>query len=253
MPIDVSGLSRQPAAKDEQTLLVTRRDESSRYQPVGFLTRKGSGYRFAYLAKVAQDLKSDGILGFPDLDHVYESRNLFQAFAERVMNPRRPDRAQFLRALDLGADATPLEVLARSGGHKPADTLELLPVPEVNPDGSTSVVFLVHGLRRKVGALERLDSLGTGESLSLERDRENPYNKEAILVSTSDGQQLGWVPDSLAEFVGSLMTASHTVRALKVNGPEVGPRLRLLVEIEGFTDQDIAPFTGPEWKTTDQD
>lgn len=252
MSIDVKGLNRNPASKHENTLLVTRRDESSRYQPVGFLTCKDSGYRFAYLAKLAEDLKSGSIMGFPDLGHVYESRNLFQAFAERVMNPRRPDRAQFLRALDLRADATPIEVLARSGGHKPADTLELLPVPEVNPDGSTSVVFLVHGLRRKEGALERLDSLITGESLSLERDRENPYNNQAVLVTTSDGQQLGWVPDSLAEFVGSLKTSPLTVRALKVNGPEVGPRLRLLVEVQGFTDQDMAPFTGPEWKTMGQ-
>ena len=38
---------------------------------------------------------------------------------------------EYLAALDLSGDVTPLEVLARSGGQRAGDGIMLLPIPEV--------------------------------------------------------------------------------------------------------------------------
>jgi hypothetical protein len=233
-------------------LLVTEKDEQGIYRPVGFLDARsqgdGVGYRFAYLASAVRRPSFQPLLGFRDTTRAYESTGLFPLFAERIMDPRRPDRPLFLAALDLAEDeATPLEVLARSGGQRPGDGIFLIPVPRIEEDGSTICTFLVHGIRYVEGAAERVDVLQPGDRLCLSAEPDNPVNAHALLVTETEGRPLGWVPDALLEYVHRVEDRQLTV--VRVNPPEVGTRLRLLVRLEGSAASDRQPFTGPDWMT----
>ena len=94
-------------------LLVSRQDpETRRYSRVGVLSHDGHTFRFKYDDDVPRALP-----GLP-LGRVHESESLFPIFAERVMDPHRPERAETLEQLGLGAGAEPLEVLVVSGGGR---------------------------------------------------------------------------------------------------------------------------------------
>jgi hypothetical protein len=62
------------------------------------------------------------LVHFPELDREYRSNEIFPIFANRVMSPRRSDFGSFLERLDLGPDATPFEILARSAGSRATDS-----------------------------------------------------------------------------------------------------------------------------------
>jgi len=105
-------------------LLVSRQDpETRRFSRVGVLSHDGGTFRFKYDDGVTRALP-----GLP-LGRAHASESLFPIFAERVMEPHRPERAETLEHLGLGAEAEPLEVLAVSGGRRTGDTYELTPLP----------------------------------------------------------------------------------------------------------------------------
>src|SRR5262245_29591138 len=94
---------------------------SRRIAPVGILWREASVYRFRYVRNIANVPDFVPFLGFPDLGAAYSSPRLFPLFAQRVMDPRRPDYGRYVATLDLARDATPWEQLARSEGRRAGD------------------------------------------------------------------------------------------------------------------------------------
>ena len=98
-------------SRETDGLLVSRQDPETRHSSrVGVLSHDGHLFRFTYDDGVTRALP-----GLP-LGRVHESESLFPIFAERVMDPHRPERAETLEQPGLGAEAEPLEVLAVSGG-----------------------------------------------------------------------------------------------------------------------------------------
>jgi hypothetical protein len=81
-------------------------------------------------------------------------------------------------------------------------------------------------------------------------DPENPINARAVLVSAQDRRPLGWVPEPLLEYVRQVRDSGDcTLSVVRANGPEVGPRLRLLVRLYGSISGAYRPFVGPAWQT----
>ncbi len=216
--------------------------------PVGLLEH-GSSYRFRYLRRAAELEGFQPFVSFPEWERPYESSTLFPLFAQRIMSPRRPDFSQFLKQLDLDEGATPWEQLARSEGRSSGDTVQVFPVPPVQPNGSTVCLFLVHGIRHVTGG--RLPPLMEGEPLELRDEPENPYNARAVRVTTRSGRPLGYVPDLLLEHLGVIrampMPVSLTVE--HVNGPEAPPHLRVLARLAGSAPAGYRAMTGPGWET----
>jgi len=206
-------------------LLVSRQDPSSRaFARVGTLTFDGATYTFTYDRAAERPLP-----GLP-LGRAHVSATLFPIFAERVMDPRRPEREATLEHLGLAPDAGPIEVLAVSGGGRTGDTYELTPLPHA---GDVSLPFLVHGIRH-LTADERasIDRLRAGEQLSLRCEPENPVNGRALLV-TQDGCRLGYVPDPLLDYVHAIVKRDYQLRVERVNPAEAGLHMRLLVRLIG--------------------
>lgn len=245
-------LHAAPAAR-LQRLLVSRREPAGLYMPIGFLEARTDDdgtieYAFSYLRSVASSPDFRPLLGFRE-PRRYTSAGLFPLFSERLMDPRRPDHPQYLAALDLDAGASPLMILERSAGHRIGDTIELSPVPVADEQGASSCVFLVHGVRHIAGAEERISTLHDGDPLALRSDSANQVNPDAVHVALTgaDGVPVGWVPNVLLDYVHHL--AGVRAAAVRVNGPEAGPRLRLLVQVDGQTAPGWSPFNGPEWTT----
>jgi hypothetical protein len=220
-------------------------------EPIGLLEHGlAVAYRFRYLRRASEVSGFQPFLSFPDLGRTYTSARLFPLFAQRIMSPRRPDYGHFLRQLHLGADASPWEQLARSEGRRTGDTVQVFPIPLVMADQSTLCRFLVHGIRHVTGGA--LPSLQRGETLNLRDDPSNPVNPNAVLVCTSEGTRLGYVPDLLLEHLRAVQSAGPLRLLVEhTNGLEAPAHLRLLVRLEGWTPPGYAPMTGPRWRTYD--
>ena len=206
-------------------LFVSRQDpETRRYSRVGLLSKDGHLFRFKYDGGVTRALP-----GLP-LGRVHESESLFPIFAERVMDPHRPERAETLKQLGLGAEAEPLEVLAVSGGGRTGDTYELAPLPQPAP---VSLPFLVRGIRHLTSE-ERaaIDDLRSGDRLELRCETDNEVNERALLVRQS-GDRLGYVPGPLLDYVHRIMARPFDLVVDRVNPVEAGMHMRLLVRLTG--------------------
>jgi hypothetical protein len=223
------------------------------YRAIGYLDQLSreagrTTYQFSYLARVAADPTFVQIVGFRDVRRRYISERLFPSFADRVMSAKRPDRPQYLEALDLDADADAWEILTASGGHREGDPIELVPLPRFDRiTGETSAHFLAHGVRhRNAEASDRITAMPAGYRLGLELDPANPYNPHAIKI-VDRGMHLGFVPDPLLDYVHSVMASgTYDLTVVRANPSETHPHLRLLLRLAGRCH--AFAFDDPGWK-----
>lgn len=241
--------ARGPCLSDH--LLVAMQDGASRgWHAVGFLSKHDDGWSFDYLARAVNQAWFSPLFGFPQVGHSYRSEHLFPFFSQRLMSARRPDRPAYLEALALGPDASSFDVLARSGGRRAGDNVELLPVPSVTASGDTCSFFLVHGIRYAQGAGDAISRLRSHDPLILRDEPSNPVDPRAMIVSSVTGDSLGWVPAPLLHYVRDVReSGEHALTVVRASGPEVGKDLRLLVCLAGRYRKSQPPFTGPEWAT----
>lgn len=247
MPLELAG------AQQVSSLIVAWQDPESRIiSPVGRLEQRSGTYSFRYLRRAVDVQGFRPFIGFPDLGRSYESSRLFPLFRQRVMDPKRRDYARYLETLGLGDEAAPMEVLGRSGGVRHGDAIMLFPPPLVQPDGRTEYSFLVHGVRHmaKFGVEERLARLEQGDELLIVDEPSNPMNQRALVVTSTDGHGLGWVPDLLLEYVHKAReTASAMLYVERTNGPDTPWHLRLCVRLAGAVPRGWKPFEGPGWES----
>lgn len=237
-------VDRAPAVgTGARRLLVTRQDPVGRtYHEVGILTQEeGGGYAFDYVPRAQRPAGFAPLPGLPDDQGTSRSETLFAAFSQRLMSPRRPDYAESMEALGLADVVAPIEILARSGGRRAGDLLELVEIPPVGPRGEVELTFLVHGVRyRGEEAADLIDHLGPGDELGLAREPDNVHDPQAIVV-LSDGTPLGYVPMPLCETFHDVMTGEYSLRVDRANRRELGFHLRLLVTLRGRVTRE--PFT----------
>lgn len=236
------------AGRSMGRLVVARQDPASRLiSPVGFLDHGRDGYRFRYLRRARELAGFQRFLAFPSWNRDYRAERLFPMFAQRIMSPRRPDFQQYLNQLDLSPEASPWEQLARSGGRSEGDTLQVFPIPVVEPDGSTACNFLVSGIRYCNGGV--LPELAVGDRLELRDDPENSANPKAVHICVA-GQPIGWIPNLMLDYVHAARVAVDPVlTVLHLNGPDAPAHLRVLVRLEGTVPEGYRPMAGPGWET----
>jgi hypothetical protein len=256
-----SGQLRQRARR----LVVTWQHPDRRLiEPIGLLEYDGQRYRFGYIRHALDVEGFRPLLGFGDLHARYASDELFPLFAQRVMDPRRPDYQRYVRRLGLDEDATPWEQIARSQGGRQGDTIQLLPEP-MNEHGMITGRFLVHGMRWVSGQSRMLDGravqvgseqveaalavLGPGDVLGIAKESGNQVNSLALMVMAQRVTPVGWIPNLLVQDMHLLMArADVSVAVEHVNGPDAPWHLRLLTRFTARGAGDFRFFTGEQWK-----
>ena len=229
------------------TLYLAWQDHDSRnWFPVGRLTACRDGenaaveYEFAYTNGASEAVAKANFLpipGFPNLAERYGSDRLFPLFQNRVMNPRRPDRAEYLRRLGLDENADVITELAASGGSRHTDSYQVFPaIVRDAADGRFSYRCLAHGLRYSgPDAIRRTESLEVGESLNLAPTKDTGTATLGVMVQTQDGHHIGWIPrylvDDLQQDGAWIVTDAKAVVA-QVNWDAPLSR-RLLVDFTG--------------------
>jgi hypothetical protein len=234
-------------------------------EPVGFLSFDGREYRFGYIRNALSVQGFRPLIGFEDLALTYSAEELFPLFAQRAMDPRRPDYQRYVERLGFeGEQPGPWEQIARSQGRRQGDTLQLFPEPVAHGDELT-FLFLVHGIRhvhdgpKKINGqtievtdteVERaLSELHRGDPLNFVSEPTNIKNPQAILVMGSPSVPVGWVPNLLvADLHRLLRSARVSMTVAQVNGPEAPSHMRLLARLHAVPARDFRFFTDSLWE-----
>lgn len=261
-----SGVGLPPRSPGLYRLIVSWQHPTQRgIYPIGVLTFERGRYEYAYIENVRDVPDFRPLLGLDDVHTRYASTQLFPVFAQRVMDPRRPDYSRYVTSLGLDpANTTPWEQISRSGGQRQGDTLQLFPEPLV-ADGRVSCTFLVHGIRHIPGVERILDGhatvvtgdeleaalarLQTGDGLALLREPENPFNPEALVAAGEGRIPLGYVPNLLVHDIHRLQSVTE-VRAsvVRTNPAEAPSHLRLIARLDADGAGDFTFFQQPCWR-----
>jgi hypothetical protein len=256
----------QPTGAIARRLVVTWQHPTARgIEPVGFLSFDGNDYEFHYIRNALNVLDFRPLVGFSDLHRSYQSDELFALFAQRAMDPRRPDYGRYVTRLGLPEDTTPWEQIARSGGRREGDTLQLFPEPDV-VGRALSCAFLVHGVRwigqrsitingrpttvTRPDLEDALGALHAGDELRLINEPDNPSNSAAVLVATHSNIPVGYVPNLLVEDLHRLQqVAPVNVTVDVVNGPDAPWHMRLLARLSAQNIDNFEFFKGDRWQS----
>ncbi len=238
-----------------QKLYVTWQDpETRQWHPVGRLSYSKGTYEFAYTRGAQSSKKFVPFGRMLDFGVVYLSNELFPLFANRLLPKSRPEYRDYLKWLGLHENkADEMEMLARSGGQRATDTLEIVPCPEPSADNSYEIYFFSHGLRHMSEKdQERAALLNPGERLFLMRDVQNKADKMALLLRTDDPMSMvGYVPRYYsAEFstvMGRVELDSVCVTVERVN-PDAPSNFRLLCKFTSPWPSGFLPCSEGEFE-----
>jgi|SRR5450755_2005532 hypothetical protein len=265
---DVLAAAHEPHGRDVEAgcrlVVAWQHPENRSIEPIGFLTYDGHVYRFAYIRNASKVEGFRPLMGFDKLGASYESDELFPLFAQRAMDPRRPDYQRYVERLGLDGEPTPWEQIARSQGRREGDTIQLFPEP-VTDGNEVRCLFLVHGIRHahkgtkilngtrvevtREQVEETLESLHEGDDLDIVPEPENPKNPQAIVVMGTPLVPVGWIPDLIVEDLHRLMEQTQvTVTVAHVNGSDAPEHLRLLARLQAAPATDFRFFTSERWE-----
>ena len=210
---------------------------------VGRLQFTGDRFIFSYTPDAQLHTGFEPFPGLPDLQTTYDSEELFPFISDRLVSSAGFDFESQIDALGLSKEeATPVELLARSWGQSPHDTIQIVPEPRHEPDGAEALLFLVSGVSHahedREGdspevVTQRVASLQTGQLLEWLDEPENPSNDRAIRLE-ADGHLVGWIPDYLLDYAHKRRSEGYGLRVLveRANGGDRPWHLRLLCRLE---------------------
>jgi len=221
-----------PAVGVNALLLVWQNPNSRRFSKVARLSSADGLYRFEYLDG-AQDPDFVPLHSFPDPDRVYITSQLPAFFQNRIMSKKRSSYVEYTSWLGLDPEgASPMEVLARTGGGRATDTFYVVQEPQLRPGARTTVRFFASGLSHIDGALGLLLLVREGDVLTIRPEPTNPVDGRALLIDAVAGESVGWVPNWLLDEVHRLMPApDFDLRVEKVN-LDAPSHLKLLCRLE---------------------
>ncbi|EGR0773830.1 TPA: HIRAN domain-containing protein [Vibrio cholerae] len=225
--------------------------ESRDWHVVGALTEKSNAYEFNYTKGVYNAKTFVPFSGMEDLEKSYVSKNLFPLFQNRLLSTRRPEYPSFIKWLGLSEqEARPVDILARSGGVRATDHLQMFRRIDIDESGVFEHVFFVHGLSHlSKSAQKRVDTLSVGDELFLCHDCQNKYDHDALLVRADKPAEIvGYCPRYLVKDIKSLLRYSDSmsvlVESISVDAPT---NYRLMCRVTGKVNKDnIGNFIVPE-------
>ncbi|MDM8346031.1 HIRAN domain-containing protein [Pseudochrobactrum sp. sp1633] len=229
--------------------------ENRAWYPVGKLFHTQDLYIFAY---TKGSLRSSNFVTFGNLNDknaVYVSNELFPIFANRVMNSKRPDYQRYASwaGLDSQEQSDSLKLMARMGGGKATDNLQVYQVPERDCEDRYRTVFFAHGLSHLPSESQcRAQSLIEGQQVYPLLDIQNPYDRSAVAIRSQDPSSLiGYCPRYLARDINKLVKGrrNNLVITIKKVNEDAPPQFMLLCEAVGHWPLNFEPCSSPDHKT----
>lgn len=235
-------------------LLLSWQNPGSRsWLVVGMLEKQGDTYLFRYSASAKQAVANAEFMPFGvmrDLDKVYSAAELFPLFKNRLLAKSRPEYEEYFEWLGLDHQSvTDMDELARSGGIRATDQLQLFPYPESQRDQYT-VNFFVHGMRHMPdGIMQRVNALQPGDALFLARDVQNPVDPLALSVRTEDPPSaIGYCPRFLTADVSRLLEQPDSVKlSVSQVNPDAPLQYRLLCQLRAPWHAGFSTFADAEF------
>lgn len=199
----------------------------------------GDKVSFRYLdedsLKTPRNLGFNGYPGLPfDAEKVDNDRNAIALLRLRLPPSDRTDFGDMLVRFGLPSDwdHTDLSLLAYTGARQVHDSFSVCETFD-GFDDPFSYVFDLAGVRHYRQACE---SLSAGDALEFVRDRENPYDSDAVKIVrpgvSEDEATVGYVNRIQAKTVGQWLD-NGTIRSevLRFNGRPDYPRLFVHAEV----------------------
>ncbi|MCL6325481.1 HIRAN domain-containing protein [Pectobacterium polaris] len=209
---------------------------------VGNLQARKTEYVFNYTKGALTSSKFTKFSGMKDFNETYVSEDLFPLFKNRLLSPKRPEYPKFIHWLGLdGSNAAPIEILARSGGMRSTDQLQMFKRIEIGSDGHFEHYFFAHGLSyMPLSANERVSSLKSGDRLCLCLDVQNGYDKAAVLIRADNPAEIvGYCPRYFAHDIKNMLLSDATAINLSVEriSDDAPHNYRLLCKVVGNVSQ----------------
>ncbi len=211
---------------------------------VGNLQKRNAGYVFRYTKGALKSDKFIKFSGMRDEKETYVSEELFPLFKNRLLSSKRPEYPQFIKWLGFNGDnVTPIEILARSGGTRTTDQLQIFKKIEPDMDGKLEYYFFLHSLSYLGEAADqRVSDLHPGETLYLCPDPQNTYDGNAVFARAKDPAQIvGYCPRYHAGDIRQIL--HHDPSALKLSVEQISKdapyNYRLLCKLTGTLTSEI--------------
>ncbi|WPU22475.1 HIRAN domain-containing protein [Cedecea neteri] len=209
---------------------------------VGNLQSRKAEYVFNYTKGALTSSKFTKFSGMNDVKETYVSEDLFPLFKNRLLSPRRPEYPKFIHWLGLDdSNAEPIEILARSGGMRSTDQLQMFKRIEIGNDGKFEHFFFAHGLSyMPESANKRVSSLKAGDCLCLCLDVQNGYDKAAVIIRAENPAEIvGFCPRYFANDIKSMLLDDASSIKLSVEriSDDAPHNYRLLCKVEGKVSQ----------------
>lgn len=203
---------------------------------------KNRRYEFSYGHDVEEATKKgfELLIPFDNINKVYKSDTLFPTFSSRLPDKKRRDIKKILSKYGL-REYDEYKLLKRSGARLPIDNLLFID-PILEDDKDVTRVFHIEGVRHHLGC-EGLDcnnaiNLEVGNKLKLVPEPENQYDVNAVKITDSKGNRIGYLPRYYSKSVTNLLKKGgiqYNCTVLEVNkGNEC--QVCVKVKLEVYTD-----------------
>jgi len=212
--------------------------DTRHWHVVGNLQERESGYVFKYTKGALKSEKFTKFSGMSDVKETYISDELFPLFKNRLLSPRRPEYPRFINWLGLGEEvAKPIDILARSGGLRSTDQLQMFKKIDVDEGGNFEHFFFLHGLSYlNQAANDRVSELKHGEVLRLCLDLQNEHDSDAVVVRADKPAEIvGYCPRYFTSDIKKMLidnpkTVTLSVEKISEDAPH---NYRLLCKFSG--------------------
>lgn len=238
----------------DELILAWQNPRNREWLPVGRLLYSNNKYIFKYTvgAKREKDFLPFGRMTPLDISH--ESEELFPIFKNRLLQKSRPEYEDYLDWLGLEKNKiTPFEEMARTGGIRATDNLQLFPVPKKR-NGQYEITFFSHGISHlPPHYIERVNHLNQGYKLYLMRDIQNRSDVFALALRTEDPPEIvGYCPRFFVKDFGRLIDNNGPdkvdVSVVKVN-LRAPLQFKLLCKFSTIWPAEFAPFEDEIFQT----
>ena len=234
----------------DKLILAWRCPHTSEWIPVGELSYKSNKYFFEYTLGALKAQNDGHFIPFGqmvDLNKTYESNDLFPIFQNRLLQKSRPEYDDYIDWLDLNSTSlSPLNELARSGGIRATDNLQLFPIPRKR-NNRYEIRFFSHGIRYLPPCyIDRINHLNPGNKLYLMMDVQNKYDPFALALRTGDPIEIvGYTPRFFSQDLGKLLGVNGpnnvcvSVEKVNLKSPI---QFRLLCKLDTLWPNGFTPF-----------